>query len=323
MKEVVRVRFANGGTWKLRADGKPIGFHFANPNPGADQMLVTVRASRGVVRVGVRTGRELSVPLGFQGVAFDLASTSAGTSKVEVMVGDTVLATGVVLFVGTEVTMAKGALWRVGRILLLLLIVNGFLLGSGGGPGANVLPASSMAPYLGVGERFFYWKPARLREPVRGDVVVFWREVDAELLARIRGAHRGKKVKLLFVKRVVGVPGDEVRVEGDRVWINGDLLDEPYATKGTTRAMVVGPVRVPEGHFFVMGDNRPQSEDSRLWVTLQTGGEVAVEGMPGLADESGGFIPRAAIAGRPFLAYWPLTTFRWLRIRPLPASPDA
>ena len=122
---------------------------------------------------------------------------------------------------------------------------------------------------------------------------------------------------MIFVKRVIGVPGDEVRVEGDRVWINGTLLEEPYAAKGASRSVAVGPVRVPEGHFFVMGDNRPQSEDSRLWVTLQTGDNIAIEGMSGLADDSGGFVPRATIAGRPFLVYWPLGSFRWLHTRPL------
>lgn len=321
MEDLSRVKFAAGGTWKLRADGKPIPFHFQNPNPGADQMLATLTASRGVLRVGERTGRELSVPLGYQGISFDLASTTTGTAKVDISVGETVLATGVVVFVGTEVTAAKGVFSRLGRILLLLLLVNFFLLGSGGVPGN--LPASSMTPYLEVGERFFYWRPAKMREPTRGDVVVFWRGVDAESVALIRGAGKGQTAKVLFVKRVIGVPGDEVRVEGDRVWINGELLAEPYTTKGAPPNSGVGPVRVPEGHFFVMGDNRPESEDSRLWVTLQTSGEVAVEGMAGLANESGGFVPRATLAGRPFIVYWPFSSFRWLRARPPAAEPPS
>jgi signal peptidase I len=129
----------------------------------------------------------------------------------------------------------------------------------------------------------------------RGDVIVFHYPVDPT-------QH--------FVKRVIGVPGDRLRLVSKKVWINGKPLDEPYVhfleppnnlfrdnfprldvpAQGLEgkwwlemRKLVEdGQLIVPEGHYFVMGDNRDDSQDSRYW----------------------GFVPRENIIGRPLLIYW-------------------
>ncbi len=105
-----------------------------------------------------------------------------------------------------------------------------------------------------------------------------------------------------FIKRVIGLPGDHVEVRHKRVYINGKLLDEPYAfyleppppvrneleagdrepsTGGDLRE-TYGPVTVPPGHYFMMGDNRDNSQDSRYW----------------------GFLPREYVKGKALVIYW-------------------
>ena len=129
----------------------------------------------------------------------------------------------------------------------------------------------------------------------RGDIIVFHYPVDPS-------QH--------FVKRVIGVPGDHLRMISKRVWINGKLLEEPYVRfieppndafrdnfprTDIPAARLVGSwwlemrklvedgqLIIPEGHYFVMGDNRDDSEDSRYW----------------------GFVPRENIIGRPLVIYW-------------------
>ena len=138
------------------------------------------------------------------------------------------------------------------------------------------IPTGSMEHNLLIGDHLlvnkFVFSPAasaveRLLLPhgevERGDIVVFkYPEVpDRD-----------------FIKRVVGLPGEEVEVRDKTVLIDGEPLDEPYLPEWMTRltegAYAVdgrdnhGPVEIPEGHYFVMGDNRDNSEDSRYWGTL-------------------------------------------------------
>jgi len=98
-----------------------------------------------------------------------------------------------------------------------------------------------------------------------------------------------------FIKRVIGLPGETLEVRQKKVYINGKPLDEPYThflTAPTGSAFheetsfdvreQYGPVTVPPGHYFMMGDNRDNSQDSRYW----------------------GFLPRENIKGRALLIYW-------------------
>jgi signal peptidase I len=87
-----------------------------------------------------------------------------------------------------------------------------------------------------------------------------------------------------YVKRVIGMPGDTLEIHDGSIWINGKKLDEPYLDAPMNPAEHFGPVQVPEGNFFMMGDNRGNSYDSRFW----------------------GFVPRGNIIGTPVIIYMSL-----------------
>ena len=150
------------------------------------------------------------------------------------------------------------------------------------------VPSKSMAPTLQPKDRVLTNKLAYdLTNPDRGDLVVF------------RGVEKNKKERL--VKRVVGLPGDVVHVDRGILKVNGDPLREPYVSKkpqgnagkrdGTRKAPPgvnsFGPMFVPEGHVFVMGDNRGNSHDSRYF----------------------GPVPRENLIGEASLRVWPLNRF--------------
>lgn len=131
------------------------------------------------------------------------------------------------------------------------------------------IEGSSMEPTLHNGQRLLVNRLAYLglSEPQRGDIIVF----------RAWGQDED------YIKRVVGVPGDEIEVAGDRVVVNGSPLDEPYIQNHPTHG---GPGRVVlgAGTYYVLGDNRDNSSDSRLH------GPLASE----------------RIVGKAWLTYWPI-----------------
>jgi signal peptidase I len=147
------------------------------------------------------------------------------------------------------------------------------------------IPSISMEPTLHVGDmvlvnRFIY----RLHGPRRGDVIVFHPPGRGQ--TPIRGATTEADVN--FIKRVIGLPGETIQVSHGTVFIctaphqGCRALREPYAVKQPSGTF--GPYTIPRGDYFVMGDNRPNSDDSRLW----------------------GPLPRRNIIGEAFLIYWPL-----------------
>ena len=132
------------------------------------------------------------------------------------------------------------------------------------------IPTESMVPTLEVGDRvlankFIY----RFTEPERGDVVVFDSvEGDGQTL----------------IKRVAGVEGDEIRVQGGTLFVNGETRDEPYLNQYIPdQSTPYGPATVPEDHVFVLGDNRGNSGDSRVF----------------------GAVPVENVKGEAFLVFWP------------------
>lgn len=132
-----------------------------------------------------------------------------------------------------------------------------------------VVEGSSMEPSLHNRERLLVNKLVyRFKEPQRGDVVVFRYPANP---------------KRKFIKRIIGVPGDVVEVRDGHVILNGQVLEEDYTMDLTFGTF--GPEVVPPGHYFVLGDNRNNSDDSRF---------------PDV-----GFVPRANIVGKAFVTWWP------------------
>lgn len=138
---------------------------------------------------------------------------------------------------------------------------------------AFYIPTKSMVPTLEVGDRLFVNKFIyRFHEPERGDIVVF-KSVD--------GTTEGGQDDL--IKRIVGLPGDRISVQDGILFINGVRQEEPYVNRQPPDSSSFGPVTVPEGGVFVMGDNRAGSIDSRFF----------------------GPVPYENIEGKAFIIFWP------------------
>jgi signal peptidase I len=132
---------------------------------------------------------------------------------------------------------------------------------------------TSMAPLLSDQERIFINKFVYRFEPIhRGDVVVFWYPLD-----------RTKS----FIKRVIALPGESVEIRQGIVYVDGQQIKESYVPPQYEDLSDYGPVHVPPGMFFVMGDHRISSNDSRVF----------------------GPVPSRFIYGRAVFAYWPVDHF--------------
>jgi len=149
---------------------------------------------------------------------------------------------------------------------------------------ATVVPSESMVPTILVGDHFFLDKvafPANYPKIVqsylpdrtihRGDIVAFWSPQNPEMR---------------LVKRVIGLPGETVEIRDRDLYINGQKLDEPYVVYTDARQIDqrdnMASTVVPPDHFFMMGDNRDNSNDSRFW----------------------GFASRESFIGKPLFIYW-------------------
>jgi signal peptidase I len=153
------------------------------------------------------------------------------------------------------------------------------------------IPSGSMLPTLQVGDRIIVDKLSyHLHDIHRGDIVVFARPpLEDQAYADL-------------VKRVIGLPGETISSRDGQVYINGKLLAEPWLPKvdqGVTGTLpgdpneqfnLPGPVKIPAGEYFVMGDNRTDSEDSRFF----------------------GPIPGSLIVGRAVAVVWPLDHIKGL-----------
>lgn len=138
---------------------------------------------------------------------------------------------------------------------------------------ARYIPSESMLPTLEVNDRLIIDKVTYdFRTPERGEIVVF----------QPTQALREQGFKDAFIKRIVGLPGEQVEVRKGRVLINGQPLTESYVASPPDYEY--GPVVVPPEHYLVLGDNRNHSFDSHFW----------------------GFVPRQNIIGRAAVRFWPL-----------------
>jgi signal peptidase I len=163
----------------------------------------------------------------------------------------------------------------VGIALTVAVVVRTFVLGH------YYVDGMSMYSTLDNGDRVFVNKLSyRLHDPNRGDVVV---------LHQFSGATERD-----LIKRVIALPGETIEIRSCQVFIDGRLLEEPYLDPAVVMPGNCGgdfaPVTVPEGHVFVMGDNRTGSQDSRAL----------------------GPIPEKDLVGRAFVVFWPYDDWQWL-----------
>jgi len=132
---------------------------------------------------------------------------------------------------------------------------------------------TSMTPLLHDQERIFINKFIYKYEAIqRGDVVVFWYPRDD---------------KKSFIKRVIALPGERIEIRHGRVFVEGHIVEEPYVPPQFADASNFGPMRVPQGEYFLMGDHRSSSNDSRVF----------------------GPVPEDKIYGKAVFAYWPMERF--------------
>lgn len=154
------------------------------------------------------------------------------------------------------------------------------------------IPSSSMVPTLKPRDRIFVNKfiygakipfinmrLPELRDPERGDIIVFLSPAEP---------------KKFLVKRLIGKPGDVIEIKTPHVYINGKFLDEPLILKSITYyprgeyGKAGKSIKVPAGHYYVLGDNSLNSVDSRYW----------------------GFVPEKNLTGKVFLIHWPINRVR-------------
>lgn len=158
------------------------------------------------------------------------------------------------------------------------------------------IPSESMEPTLDVGQRVIVNRlEYKFGDPDRRDVIVFHPPTGAESNVQCGVPHSrrsacpkstGQQAKVNFIKRIVGLPGDRLSVKDGIAVINGKPLKESYINPcGDAPACnLPKAIRIPPGKYFMMGDNRGASDDSRFW----------------------GPIPKDWIIGEAFFTYWPV-----------------
>lgn len=136
------------------------------------------------------------------------------------------------------------------------------------------IPSESMVPTINKGDHVMGLKsPGGAYTPKRGDIIVF---------------HAPDSPDTLYIKRVIGTPGDTVEIIDGQTYVNGEALEEDYLAEPVQGSF--GPYEVPDECWFVMGDNRNHSLDARYWQNT--------------------WVTRDAIVGKAYFRFWP--PFKWL-----------
>ena len=123
------------------------------------------------------------------------------------------------------------------------------------------IPSASMEPTLMIGDRIIVSKLSyHLHDVHRGNIIVF---------KRPPAENCGGEPVADLVKRVIGLPGETISSRGNQVLINGKPIAQPWLPKGTVLGPAITPTKIGANAYFVMGDNRTNSCDSRMWGTVQ------------------------------------------------------
>lgn len=134
------------------------------------------------------------------------------------------------------------------------------------------IPSGSMEPTLQVGDRILVDKISmQWQEPQRGDILIFYPPKSPAIEDNTKA----------YIKRLIGIEGDQIGVRGGKVYRNGEALDEPYIAEAPKYMMRT--VTVPKGHYWMMGDNRNHSNDSHIW----------------------GFLPKENVIGKATIRFFP------------------
>jgi len=133
--------------------------------------------------------------------------------------------------------------------------------------GHSMLPTMQEGEYLIINKLAYY-----LDQPQHGDIIVL---------------HYPRDRTREYIKRVIGVPGDRIEIDNGQVRVNGVVLDEPYIADPPNYS---GSWTVPDGNYFVLGDNRNNSSDSHSWL----------------------FLPRSDIVGKAWVVYWPYDEWQFV-----------
>ena len=156
--------------------------------------------------------------------------------------------------------------WQLALLIVIVVAILG--LRPGQVSGYSMEPRIDSDEYVLINALAY-----RLGAPQRGDIVAFKHE---------------RSAPTVYLKRIIGIPGDRIAIERGTVNVNGSVLDEPYARRDTRDARAVV---VPAGAYYVLGDNRPKSDDSRAW----------------------GFVPARDVIGRAIFGVWPPSRIGTLR----------
>jgi len=172
-------------------------------------------------------------------------------------------------------------------VVILVILIRNFI----GEP--RWIPSASMRPTLMEGDRLIIEKVTNFFSvPKRGDIIVFYppsENLDQSLWSKFTRSVGYFNSDTAYIKRIIGVSGDNIQIkDGIGVFVNGKFLSESYKLETAepicSIAKFCGPFVVPKGNYFMMGDNRGNSQDSRFW----------------------GFLSKDRIIGKAYFRFWPI-----------------
>lgn len=141
--------------------------------------------------------------------------------------------------------------------------------------GLYYVPSGSMIPNLEINDHVFATKFSyQIHDPERYDVIVFNYPIE----------YKENKKEVRYVKRLMGLPNETIEIRNNKIYINGKVIDDPFRASDTDMSDF-GPITIGENEFFMMGDNRNHSNDSRFWGT----------------------VPRDLLIGKVQMIYWPIS----------------